>query len=41
MLTFGELAVSLIIWALAACGLFFGGRAARRRRRQKRTGGDV
>ncbi len=39
MTTSGELAVHIIIWALAAAGIFFGGRAARRRRKRERTGG--
>ena len=39
MLTVSELAASLVIWVLAAIGIFFGGRAAWRRRKRKRTGG--
>lgn len=33
MLTFSELVVTLVIWALLATGLFFGLRAAWRRRK--------
>jgi hypothetical protein len=39
MTTVSELAVSLIIRALAAAGIYFGGRAAWRRRKQKRSVG--
>jgi len=39
MITVSELAASLIIWALAAIGIYFGGRAAWRRRKQNRTTG--
>ena len=39
MTTVSELATSLIIWVLAAIGIYFGGRAAWRRRGQNRTDG--